>query len=161
MRVKDLLKMKGQQVMTTAFDASVAEVASALRRHRIGAVVVTDSDEQLCGIVSERDLIQGLAVVGSKLLAMRVDSVMTRDPVTCAPDENVASLMKKMTRGKFRHLPVVDGGELRGIISIGDVVKCHLDGLEAENQELQAYITGAGVIDQEGPTTRFSKSSFG
>jgi CBS domain-containing protein len=129
-------------VVTTRPDATVAEVAKLLKAKRIGAVVVTDADEGLCGIISERDLACGLADHGANLLRMRVGDLMTREISTCSPDDGIDRLMRQMTEGRFRHLPVVEDGRMIGIISIGDVVKHRLQELENEAHMLQDYISG-------------------
>jgi CBS domain-containing protein len=110
---------------------------------RIGALVVLDQDANIAGIVSERDITRGLAEHGADILSMTVAQIMTADVVTCRPENGVGELMKKMTTGRFRHLPVVDQGKLVGIVSIGDIVKFRLEELEAEASQLQDYIAGA------------------
>jgi CBS domain-containing protein len=142
MLIGQILAGKGSDVVTTRPDVTIFEVASMLKKKRIGAVVVTDADDQLCGIISERDLARGLADYGAKLLEMRVAQLMTADVVTCSPEDGLAKLMQAMTEGRFRHLPVVKDGKLSGIISIGDVVKYRLKELEAETHMLQDYIAG-------------------
>jgi CBS domain-containing protein len=135
------LNAKGGKVVSTRQDATIAEVAGLLRRKKIGAVVVMEAGK-LCGIISERDLARGLADHGAELLEMKVAQLMTRDVVTCTPEAGLDHLMQLMTEGRFRHLPVLRGGEMIGIISIGDVVKHRLSELEAETHQLQDYITG-------------------
>ena len=142
MLIAQILAGKGSEVVSTRPEATIAEVAGLLKEKRIGAVVVTDADGRLCGIISERDLARGLANHGSKLLDMKVGGLMTSDVVTCSPDDGIETLMQTMTDGRFRHLPVVKDGELTGIISIGDVVKHRLKELEAETHMLQDYIHG-------------------
>ncbi|MCE3250645.1 MAG: inosine-5-monophosphate dehydrogenase [Geminicoccaceae bacterium] len=142
MLIAQILAGKGSEVVSTRPEATIAEVAGLLKEKRIGAVVVTDADGRLCGIISERDLARGLAKYGSKLLDMKVGGLMTSDVVTCSPDDGIETLMQTMTDGRFRHLPVVKDGELTGIISIGDVVKHRLKELEAETHMLQDYIHG-------------------
>ena len=142
MLIAQILAGKGSSVISTRPEATIAEVASLLKEKRIGAVVVTDADGQLCGIISERDLARGLANHGAKLLDMNVAKLMTANVVTCSPDDGLATLMQQMTEGRFRHLPVVKDGKLIGIISIGDVVKHRLIELEAETHMLQDYIHG-------------------
>ena len=142
MLIAQILAGKGSEVVSTRPEATIAEVAGLLKEKRIGAVVVTDADGRLCGIISERDLARGLANYGSKLLDMKVGGLMTSDVVTCSPDDGIETLMQTMTDGRFRHLPVVKDGELTGIISIGDVVKHRLKELEAETHMLQDYIHG-------------------
>jgi CBS domain-containing protein len=142
MLIRQILAGKGSDVVTTRPDATVTEVAKLLKAKRIGAVVVTDADGEICGIISERDLACGLADRGADLLGMRVGDVMTRDISTCSPDDGIDRLMRQMTEGRFRHLPVVEDGRMIGIISIGDVVKHRLQELEHEAHMLHDYISG-------------------
>jgi CBS domain-containing protein len=142
MLIRHILAGKGSDVVTTRPDATVTEVAKLLKAKRIGAVVVTDADEELCGIISERDLACGLADHGANLLAMRVADVMTSEISTCSPNDGIDRLMRQMTEGRFRHLPVVEDGRMIGIISIGDVVKNRLQELENEAHMLHDYISG-------------------
>jgi CBS domain-containing protein len=143
MLIAQILAGKGREVVSTRPEATITEVARLLKAKRIGAVVVTDEQGELCGIISERDLARGLADHGADLLQKRVGELMTTTVTTCAPEDGVDKLMQKMTEGRFRHLPVVEGGRLIGIISIGDVVKHRLQELEAETHLLQDYIAGA------------------
>lgn len=142
MFVGQILGAKGSRVVSTTAEATIADVARLLRRERIGAVVVTETG-RLCGIISERDLARGLADYGSELLEMKVGQLMTREVVTCAPEDSVDQLRQTMTEGRFRHLPVLRDGEMIGIISIGDVVKHRVEELEMETHQLQDYIAGA------------------
>jgi len=144
MLIGQILAGKGRDVVSTRPDATIAEVARLLKAKRIGAVVVTDADGGLCGIISERDLARGLADRGAKLLDMRVSDLMTPEVVTCSPGDGLDKLMKQMTEGRFRHLPVIEDGRLAGIISIGDVVKHRLQELENEAHLLHDYIAGTG-----------------
>jgi CBS domain-containing protein len=142
MLIAQILTGKGREVVSTRPDATIAEVAALLKARRIGAVVVTDGDDDLCGIISERDLARGLADHGTDLLQMRVRDLMTAEVSTCAPDDGIDKLMQQMTEGRFRHLPVVEDGKMIGIISIGDVVKHRLQELENETHMLHDYIAG-------------------
>jgi CBS domain-containing protein len=144
MLIGQILAGKSSNIVTTAPDATIAEIARLLKQHRIGAVVVTEPDGKLCGIISERDLAKGLADHGARLLEMRVRQLMTAEVVTCSPGDTLEQLMHTMTEKRFRHLPVVKDGKLVGIISIGDVVKYRLQELEAETHLLQDYIAGGG-----------------
>jgi len=141
MLVGQILSAKGARVVSTHPDATIADVAKLLRREKIGAVVVMEGGA-LCGIISERDLARGLADHGNELLEMKVAQLMTREVVTCKPEDGLEHLMQLMTEGRFRHLPVLRDGEMIGIISIGDVVKHRLQELEAETHQLQDYIAG-------------------
>jgi CBS domain-containing protein len=142
MLIAQILAGKSPDVVTTRPDATIAEVAKLLKAKRIGAVVVTDAEGGLCGIISERDLARGLADHGADLLTLRVGDLMTREVSTCSPDDGIDQLMHQMTEGRFRHLPVVEDGSMIGIISIGDVVKHRLEELEQEAHMLHDYISG-------------------
>ena len=142
MLIAQILAGKSPDVVTTRPDATIAEVAKLLKAKRIGAVVVTDADGGLCGIISERDLARGLADHGADLLTLRVGDLITREVSTCSPDDGIDQLMQQMTEGRFRHLPVVADGRMIGIISIGDVVKHRLQELEQEAHMLHDYISG-------------------
>lgn len=143
MFVQQILKSKGGDIVSIGPSAGIADVAALMGKKRIGAVVVLDGDERIAGIVSERDITRGLAEHGAALLEMSADRIMTRTVVTCSPDDGIDGLMRKMTTGRFRHLPVVDQGKMVGIVSIGDIVKHRLEELEAESSLLQDYIAGA------------------
>ena len=140
MLVSDLIKEKGAGVITTGPATTVAEVADIIARERIGAVVVTEQDDQVVGIISERDIVNGLSKHGPNLLKLAVPVVMTRDVFTCPTTENVNQLRREMTNRRARHIPIVDEGKLVGIISIGDIVKNRLDELEDEAQQMRDYI---------------------
>lgn len=143
MIVKSILSTKGCDVATIAPTATLAEATKILADRRIGALVVTGAGGRITGIISERDIVRALAQHGGSALQMPLAEVMTRKVVTCAPADTVAVLMERMTAGKFRHLPVLDDGELVGIISIGDVVKYRLTELEFEHGALRDYIQTA------------------
>ena len=121
--------------------ATVAELVATLSSYNVGAMPVVDGG-RLVGIVSERDVVRRLHSGGASLLNGRVADIMTSDVTTCAPGDLVVDLARVMTAGRFRHLPVVEDGELVGIVSIGDLVKARIDGLEAEREQLQSYIAG-------------------
>ncbi len=114
-----------------------------MKDKRIGALVVSADDTKVLGIISERDIVIGLADHGAGFLEMRVDELMTRDVITCAPTDRTGQLMAKMTDRRIRHLPVIDSGALCGIVSIGDVVKVRLDEIESEANALRDYVSGA------------------
>jgi CBS domain-containing protein len=132
MRVADILATKGSAVETIPPDATIERVAQRLRVARIGALVVSNDGRQLKGLISERDIVDGLAREGRGLLLMHAAQVMRHNPPTCSSDDTVQFVMAQMTRLRVRHLPVVNAGELRGIVSIGDVVKNRLDETERE-----------------------------
>ncbi len=113
-----------------------------MKDERIGALVVSEDNIEVLGIISERDIVRGLADHGLDLLDMRVDELMTREVFTCAPTDRTSKLMAKITERRIRHLPVIENGALCGIVSIGDVVKVRLDEIESEANALRDYISG-------------------
>lgn len=139
MRIADVLRGKGATVATVGPTATVAELVATLSSYNVGAMPVVDGG-RLVGIVSERDVVRRLHSGGTALLEQRVADIMTSDVTTCAPGDAVADLARVMTAGRFRHLPVVEDGELVGIVSIGDLVKARIDLLESEREQLQSYI---------------------
>jgi len=143
MNVDAILKVKGDAVVTIPPTASIAEAVEVLRRNRIGALVVSANGTEARGILSERDIVQGLGIHGVALLERRVEELMTKTVVACAPQDRVADLMALMTERRIRHLPVLRNGKLAGIVSIGDVVKNRLDEIELETTSLKAYVAGA------------------
>ncbi len=139
MFVSDILSQKGGLVHTVTPATSVGQVAQQLSLRRIGSVLVLD-DEAVAGIVSERDLVRAFASHGAAAMELEARHVMTREVVTCDPDDSIDRIMELMTRGRFRHLPVVRHGELLSVISIGDVVKARLEETRHETEALKAYI---------------------
>lgn len=128
-------------MVTVPAGASVTEVVALLTDRRIGAAVVSDDGRHIIGIVSERDIVRALATTGPDALTQPVAAIMTTDVVTAAPDTTIEQLMGAMTDRRVRHVPVLVGGELAGIVSIGDVVKDRIQALELESKALQDYIT--------------------
>lgn len=141
MIVAQMLKGKGDQVVTIRPEETVAAAAKLLAQHRIGAIVVSTGDRTIAGILSERDIVRNLAVNGAALLQMPVRDLMTTKVVTCRANDTINELMAMMSQGRFRHVPVVEHGRLIGIISIGDVVKARVAEIETEAQALREYIT--------------------
>jgi CBS domain-containing protein len=140
MFVSDILAQKGGLVFTVTPGTTVAQAAQHLSTRRIGSVLVMDGTNTIAGIVSERDVVRAMARHGAGALDLEVRQVMTRDVVTCHPDDPIERIMGLMTAGRFRHLPVEDRGELIGLISIGDVVKARLEETQHETEALKAYI---------------------
>jgi CBS domain-containing protein len=143
MTVKRILSEKGGEVVTILPTASLADAAKVLAERRIGALVVTGAGDRVVGIVSERDVVRILASRGAAGLGISLTDVMTRKVVSCEPSATVSAVMEQMTAGKFRHVPVLDGEKLVGIISIGDVVKFRLHEMEREQIALRDYIQTA------------------
>ena len=140
MFVSDILAQKGGLVFTVTPGTSIAQLSQQLSTRRIGSVLVLDGEGAVAGIVSERDLVRALASHGAKAMELEARQVMTRDVVTCDPDDSIDRVMQTMTQGRFRHLPVVRHGELLGLVSIGDVVKARLEETKHETEALKAYI---------------------
>ena len=140
MFVSDILAQKGGLVYTVTPGTSIAQLSQQLSTRRIGSVLVLDGEGSVAGIVSERDLVRALASHGAKAMELEARQVMTRDVVTCDPDDSIDHVMQTMTQGRFRHLPVVRHGELLGLVSIGDVVKARLEETKHETEALKAYI---------------------
>ena len=143
MQIAQLLRRKGQQVATVERDATVAVALGLLAEHGIGALVVSPDGQGIEGIVTERDIVRALPERGAALLDDPVSSVMTAEVRTCVPTASVHDLARTMTDHRIRHVPVVDGGRMVGIVSIGDVVKARLDELEQERAQLVDYIQTA------------------
>jgi CBS domain-containing protein len=143
MTVKRILSEKGSNVVTISPTTSLADATKLLAERRIGAVVVTGADSRVIGIVSERDIVRTLASRGAAALGVSLTDVMTRNVVSCESSATVSAIMEQMTAGKFRHIPVIDGEKLVGIISIGDVVKLRLQEMEREQAALKDYIQTA------------------
>jgi len=142
MNVETILKNKGDWVATIRPDAAVADAVDMLIRERVGALVVSEDGESVDGIVSERDIVTALSDKGEDLMSRRVDDIMTRTVITCEPSDTVGELMAEMTNRRIRHFPVVAAGRLRGIVSIGDLVKSRLDEVEFEASSLRSFIAG-------------------
>lgn len=140
--LKSKTSRKGPDVVTASPTDTVADVARLLATHNIGAVVLTGADGRVAGILSERDIVRHVARTGADCLSARAETVMTRAVITCTADDSIDHVMSEMTRGRFRHVPVIGGdGRLVGLVSIGDVVKFHVEEIEQEASALRDYIT--------------------
>ena len=138
MQVDNILKSKRPAVLWVSPVLSVGEVADRLRSADVGVMIVSNDGEVLKGLVSERDVAHGLAVHGAALLSLKVsDLMMTRSVITCAPGDSVAEIARIMTMRRIRHIPVVDGGKVVGVISIGDVLKSRISEIELEANVLR------------------------
>ena len=140
MQVETILQSKGTVVHTVSTGAPVAEAVRTLNERRIGAVVVVDDKGTVAGILSERDVVRHLGGDPSQLLAGPVSNIMTKTVITCGRDTGVSELMEQMTRYRIRHIPIVEDGQLVGIVSIGDVVKRKIEETEQEAIALKEYI---------------------
>lgn len=144
MLVSDILKAKGNDVHTIVPGAMVVEAVHRLSGPpRIGALVVVATDGRVLGLLTERDVIRAMAERRSVVFDLQVADVMSRGGPTCVPSDTVTGVMAEMTRSRFRHLPVMSGGRLSGLVSIGDLVKYRLDELQMEADVLRdVYISG-------------------
>lgn len=140
MQVSAILKDKGSEVVTAGPDTPIAEIVATLKAKGIGAVIVAGAGGVPVGILSERDIVRAMPKHGDKLMTLRASDLMTRKVVNCTPEHSVVEVMKLMTEGRFRHLPVIEDGKLVGVVSIGDAVKRRLGELEAEAGDLKSYI---------------------
>lgn len=141
MRIADVLRHKGSEVVTIAPTETVTALLHRLRDHHVGALVVSTDGRTVEGIVSERDVVRQLCIDGARLLDETVADIMTAEVHTCGPGDHINDLMRTMTDLRVRHIPVVVDGELKGIVSIGDVVKHRIDELTDERNYLEAYIS--------------------
>ena len=142
MRISDILRVKGEQVVTVTPGTDVTRLLAVLAEHRIGAVVVSADGRGVDGIVSERDVVRALAARGAAVLAEPVSAIATTQVHSVMRDAQVSDVERLMTERRFRHVPVVESAVLQGVVSIGDVVKSRIDELEAEKSSLAGYITG-------------------
>jgi CBS domain-containing protein len=140
-KIAEVLRLKGDSVVTITPDTPVSGLVAQLARHRVGALVVSADGRSLDGIVSERDVVRRLDADGNGLLDRTVGDIMTSSVRTCTPQDTVDELMALMTEQRVRHVPVLQDGKLVGIVSIGDVVKQRIDMLKTERDHLEAYIT--------------------
>ncbi len=140
MSVAQILREKGSDIISVEETASISEALVVLKEHRIGAVLVMREGD-VCGVLSERDVVRALPDKGAALLDEPVNVLMTRDVVYCSSSDSLESIMARMTGNRIRHLPVQDDGKLTGIITIGDVVKHRIAETEHEAEALRSYIT--------------------
>ena len=143
MSVRSILKTKGQSnVVTVAPDSSVREAAALLGEKRIGTVVVSAGGKTCDGILSERDIVRELGSRGAEVLDLKVSDIMTTEIQTCSMSDDDRSVLNRMTEGRFRHMPVVEDGEMVGLVSLGDVVKDRLNEVRAERDALTDLVMG-------------------
>ncbi len=140
MHVSEILKNKGTDVVTKRPGDTLLSIARLLSAKGIGAIIIRDERGAVVGIISERDIINAVAINGERALEMPVSDVMTRDVISCTTDDTITGVMKTMTTRRVRHVPVIEDGDLRGMVSIGDVVKHRLDESELEARVLRDYV---------------------
>jgi len=139
--VSQILKDKGDLVFTASPQETVGAAAALLHSRRVGAMVIVDADEAVVGILSERDIVRVIAREGASALTKPITACMSSEVIFAHPEESVDALLERMSDRRIRHLPVVRGGRLAGIISIGDLVKYKIDEAQAEADGLKAYIS--------------------
>ena len=140
MKLAELIRGKSHEIVKIRSDKSIAEAATALTENKIGALLVEDQDGTIAGILSERDIVGGMAPHGADLHDVAVSELMTTNVIRCSPNDSVNEAMAMMTDRRIRHLPVFDGDELVGFISIGDLVKCRIMEVQSEAEALRQYI---------------------
>ena len=140
MKLRDILRVKGHHVYTVRPDQTVQDAVQILMQHRVGALLVEDAERRAVGIITERDVLRECVDRAAQLGHVPVREAMTRDLIIGVPDDEIGYTMGIMTQNRIRHLPVMDGGHVAGMISIGDVVKATLDETEYENRYLKEYI---------------------
>jgi CBS domain-containing protein len=140
MSLETILATKGSEVVSIDFTTDLATAAKLLTKHRIGALVVLGVDGRLAGVLSERDIVRTIVESGSAVLQLPVAQVMTRNVSTCDVNDSINSVIDRMTKGKFRHMPVLDNDRLAGMISIGDVLKWYIETIRDHIHQLEASI---------------------
>lgn len=141
-KVSNILDKKGAAVFAVSPDDTVKTAVEMLRDKKIGALLVTNADGAMVGILSERDIVRMLAETPGQTLPQKVEALMTKDVTTCAPSDPLVSVLTKMSEGRFRHMPVLEEGKLAGMITIGDVVNFRLNELEYEALQMRQMIVG-------------------
>jgi CBS domain-containing protein len=139
--IDHILQRKGTDVVTIGADTPVKQAVATLRQHNVGALVVVGDGDDVVGIISERDVVRALATDGAAVLGRDVRDLMSTEVTTCEPRSSVDDLMKVMTERRIRHIPVLEGERLLGIVSIGDVVKSRIGELEDEAETLHDYLS--------------------
>jgi CBS domain-containing protein len=142
MKIRDILHEKGSQVYSIGADQSVLDAVGVLMEHRIGALLVCEPAGRVAGLISERDVLRECLHRSAELARIPVREAMTADLIVCLPDDDTDYAMGIMTKNRVRHLPVMEGERLAGMVSIGDLVKACLDEAQYENRYLKEYIAG-------------------
>jgi len=144
MHVAAVLKRKGNRIVAATQADTVAAITQLLTEHRIGAVLILEEDGRPVGILSERDIVRAIARDGAAALSRPAADLMTRELITGQPTDTVADLMAVMTDRRIRHIPILEDGQVVGVISIGDVVKARIDDAELEVESLRGFVAGIG-----------------
>ena len=140
MKLSEVLSTKGNKVYRLKTDNSIAEAATKLTEKKIGALLVEDNDGKIVGILSERDIVGGMGPHGADLHDVPISELMTTNLIKCTSQDTVLQAMAMMTDRRIRHLPVFDGDDLIGVISLGDLVKCRISEVQSEAEALRQYI---------------------
>jgi len=140
MKLSEVLSTKGSEVYRLKSDNSIAEAATKLTEKKIGALLVEDNDGKIVGILSERDIVGGMGPHGADLHDVPISELMTTNLIKCTAQDTVLQAMAMMTDRRIRHLPVFDGDDLIGVISVGDLVKCRIAEIQTEAEALRQYI---------------------
>jgi len=143
MKAEHILRRKGTKTITIGPDATLKEASRVLSKHDIGALVVTDDDGQILGVLSERDIVRQISERGPVALRLSVEKTIDDEPATCTPDDKVKDLMEFVTRERVRHLPVLKDGALNGVISVGDLLKSRMEEMETEKRVLRDRLMGS------------------
>ncbi len=143
MHVERILAAKGNTVISVDLDETIGRAAEILFDNRIGAILIRNEDGHVEGVLSERDIVRGMAQIGDQCMTATVSDLMTRNVVYCQPEDDIDTIMSVMTEHRIRHLPVMRGDQLLGIISIGDVVKFRIEEIESEAAAMRQYIATA------------------
>lgn len=141
MTVAAILSDKGRDIISAQPESKLSEICEILATKKIGAIMLIGADDKIAGIISERDVVRAVARGGAAALDSSVSEHMTKSVISCSEQETIIEVMERMTRGRFRHVPVVQDGNLIGVISIGDVVKYRIAQAEREAEEMRSYIT--------------------
>ena len=143
MKAEHILRRKGRRTITIAPDVPLKEASDTLSEYNIGALIVTTENEQVIGVLSERDIVRQISERGPVALRLSVEKVIDDEPATCTPDDNVKDLIEFVTRERVRHLPVLNDGTLDGIISVGDLLKTRMEEMETEKKVLRDRLMGS------------------
>ena len=143
MTVSAILASKGRDVFTTGPDTLMRDAVDLLAAKKVGAIVVVDENERVCGIISERDIVRELSVAGPAAMDQTISTCMTKKVFSAQETDTIEAVMELMSTNRFRHLPVVTDGKLVGIVSIGDVVKRKIQQAERDAEDLRNYIATA------------------
>lgn len=142
MTVAHILTSKPNEIISLKPSATLLEVSQLLAERRIGAILLINDDDSIAGIISERDLVRAMSKHGTEAVGLKAETFMTRELITCRPEDTTDQVMAIMTQGRVRHLPVMSASKLAGFISIGDVVKHRIAEVEREAEEMKRYISG-------------------